>query len=210
MIYLYWYLGIGVAVLAVVFGAHRLTKKEESESLRDLLDAVNPDRKKRSYRILNNLVVPVLAAIAVVVVWPAALYMKGKEIIGKKNESVPGEEREFAVERGHLQERLTVEQIGAREVVADPLGAVLDLPFGHLHAAWKTFLEGVGENDELWSFTAPWQTTWGGKEIRTGYVRVRGGTPANYFLTMRKDMEEDPVDGSALRIVGAVRTRLSR
>ena len=49
MIYLYWYLGIGIAVLAVVYGAHRLRKEKESESLRELLEAVNPDRKKLSY-----------------------------------------------------------------------------------------------------------------------------------------------------------------
>lgn len=192
MIYLYWYLGIGVAVLAVVFGAHQLTKKDEPESLRDLLDAVNPDRKKLSYRILNNVVAPVLAAVAVVVVWPAALYMKGKEIFGKKSESALDEEHEFAVERTHLQERLTVLQIEAREVVADPLGAVPDLPFGHLNAAWKTFVEEVGADDELWSFTAPWQTKWGRKEIRTGYVVVRGGVPASHFLTMWKEIEDEP------------------
>lgn len=192
MIYLYWYLGIGVAVLAVVFGAHQLTKKDEPESLRDLLDAVNPDRKKLSYRILNNVVAPVLAAVAVVVVWPAALYMKGKEIFGKKSESALDEEHEFAVELTHLQERLTVLQIEAREVVADPLGAVPDLPFGHLNAAWKTFVEEVGADDELWSFTAPWQTKWGRKEIRTGYVVVRGGVPASHFLTMWKEIEDEP------------------
>lgn len=190
MIYLYWYLGVGVAVLAVVFGAHRLTKKDEPESLRDLLDAVNPDRKKPSYRILNNLVVPVLAAIAVVVAWPAALYMKGKEILGNKGVSVLDEERQFAVERSHLQERLTLQQIETREVVTDPLGAVPDLPFGHLNAAWKTFVEGVGADDELWSFTAPWQTTWGRREIRTGYVVVRGGVPASHFLTVWKEIED--------------------
>lgn len=192
MIYLYWYLGIGVAVLAVVFGAHQLTKKDEPVSLRDLLDAVNPDRKKLSYRILNNVVAPVLAAVAVVVVWPAALYMKGKEIFGKKSESALDEEREFAVERTHLQERLTIPQIEAREVVADPLGAVPDLPFGHLNAAWKTFVEGVGADDELWSFTALWQTEWGRKEIRTGYVVVRDGVPASHFLTMWKEIEDEP------------------
>ena len=59
MIYLYGYLGIGIAVLAVVYGAHRLTKEKESESLRELLEAVNPDRKKLSYRILNNVVAPI-------------------------------------------------------------------------------------------------------------------------------------------------------
>ena len=210
MIYLYWYLGIGAAVLAVVFGAHRLTKKDEPESLHDLLDAVNPDRKKLSYRILNNVVAPVLAAVAVVVVWPAALYMKGKEIFGKKSVSALDEEREFAVERSHLQKRLTVLQIEAREAVTDPLGAVPDLPFGHLNAAWKTFAEGVGADDELWSFTAPWQTTWGRREVRTGYVVVRGGVPAAHFLSMWKEIEDEPVDGQAPHAVGADGTRLSR
>ncbi|MCC7079067.1 MAG: hypothetical protein IT530_00220 [Burkholderiales bacterium] len=192
MIYLYWYLGIGVAVLAVVFSAHRLTKKDEPESLRDLLDAVNPDRKKLSYRILNSLVVPVLAAIAVVVAWPAALYLKGKEILGKKSLSALNAERQFAVERSHLQERLTALQIETREVVTDPLGAVPDLPFGHLNAAWKAFVEAVGADDELWSFTAPWQTKWGRKESRTGYVVVRGGVPASHFLTMWTEIEDEP------------------
>ena len=203
MIYLYWYLGIGVAVLAVVFGAHRLTKKDEPESLRDLLDAVNPDRKKLSYRIVNNVVVPVLAAVAVVVVWPAAVYMKVKEILGKKNEAALDEEREFAVERSHLQECLTVPQIEAREVVTDPLGAVPDLPFGHLHAAWQTFVESAGEDDELWSFTAPWQTTWGRKELRTGYVVVRGGIPASHFLTMWKEIEDEPMSDQGAMPKGA-------
>ena len=191
MIYLYWYLGIGVAVLAVVFGAHRLTKKDEPESLRDLLDAVNPDRKKLSYRILNNVVAPVLAAVAVVVVWPAAVFMKVKEIFGKKSEAALDEEREFAVERSHLQERLTVPQIEAREVVTDPLGAVPDLPFGHLNAAWKTFIGTAGVGDEVWSFTAPWQTTWGRKEVRAGYVIVRGGVPTAHMLTMWKEIEDE-------------------
>lgn len=192
MIYLYWYLGIGVAVLAVVFSAHRLTKKDEPESLRDLLDAVNPERKKLSYRILNDVVAPVLAAVAVVLVWPAAVYMKVKEIFGKKSESSLEDEREFAVERSFLQERLTVQQIEAREVVTDPLGAVSDLPFGHLNLAWKAFVERVGTDDELWSFTAPWQTKWGRKEIRTGYVVVRDGVPASHFLTMWKEIDDEP------------------
>ena len=102
MIYLYGYLGIGIAVLAVVYGAHRLTKEKESESLRELLDAVNPDRKKLSFRILNNIIAPVLAAILVVAVWPVAVYMKVKEMLQKKESNGFPEEREFAVEREHL------------------------------------------------------------------------------------------------------------
>jgi hypothetical protein len=114
VIYLYWYLGVGAAVLAIVFGAHRLTKEHESESIREILDAVN-ERKKLSYRILNNFVAPALAAVAIVVVWPVAIYMKGKELLSKKGASALQEEREFAVERAHLHEPLTVPQIEARE-----------------------------------------------------------------------------------------------
>lgn len=61
MIYLFWWIAIGVLTLIVVLGSHLLTKKKESDSLRELLDAANPDRTKLSYRLLNNLVAPALS-----------------------------------------------------------------------------------------------------------------------------------------------------
>ena len=191
MIYLYWYLGVGAVVLAVVYGAHHLTKEKESDSLRELLEAVNPDRKKLSYRILNNIVAPVLAAILVVAVWPVAIYMKVKEMLQKKESNGFPEEREFAVEREHLLERMTVQEIEMREIVTDPLQAAPELPFGHLHAAWKDFLKGHAEGGELWSFSALWQTTWGRKELRSGYVLVENGSPGAHFLTVWKDLPDD-------------------
>lgn len=197
MIYFYWYLAIGVVVLAVVYGAHHLTKARESDPLRELLEAVNPDRKKLSYRILNNIVAPVLAAMLVVAVWPVAVYMKVKEIHQKKEIYVPTEEREFAVEREHLLERLTLQEIEMREVVTDPLKAAPDSPFGHLNAAWQKFLQSKAEGAELWSFTAQWQTTWGRKELRCGYAVVQDGTPGAHFLSVWKDIpEEEEVGGS--------------
>ncbi len=192
MIYLYWYLGIGAIVLAVVYGAHHLTKEKESDSLRDLLEAVNPDRKKLSYRILNKIVAPVLAATLVVAVWPVAIYMKVKEMLQKKESYVSTEEREFAVQREHLLERLTVQEIERREVVTDPLKAAPDLPFGHLHAAWREFLQGKADGAELWSFSAHWQTTWGRKELRCGYAVVYDGAPGAHFLTVWKDLPDEP------------------
>lgn len=201
MIYLYWYLGIGVVVLAVVYGAHHMTKGKESESIRDLLEAVNPDRKKLSYRILNNFVAPVLAAIAVVAVWPVAVFMKAKELFQKKESYVSPEEREFVVEREHLLERLTVQEIERREVVADPLKAAPELPFGHLNAAWQDFLKGHADGAELWSFSARWQTTWGRKELRCGYVVLHDGVPGTHFLTVWKDVsEESEADSSAKQV----------
>ena len=207
MIYLYGYLGVGVAVLVIIFGVDRLTKEPASKSLREIFDAVNPKRKKLAYRILNQFVAPTIAAVAVVI-WPVAVYMRGKKMLSKQEASVPGapapqEEREFAVTRAHLHESLTVPQIEARAAVADPLGAVPKLPFGHLNAAWKIFIAGVAADEEIWSFTALWQTPWGRKEIRAGYVVVRGGVPANHFVTLWKDLEDDSVDGKAPHAIGA-------
>ena len=128
--------------------------RSESESFRELLEAVNPDRRKLSYRILNNIVAPVLAAILVVAVWPVAVYMKAKEMFKKKEGTEVEEEREFAVERKDLLERLTVQEVEKREVVTDPLKGAPELPFGHLHAAWKEFLKGQAEGGELWSFSS--------------------------------------------------------
>ena len=213
MIYLYWYLSIGVLVLAAVYGAHHLSKKKESDSLWELLEAVNPDRKKLSYRILNNFVVPILAAMLVVVAWPVAVYMMVKELFQKeegyvsqeelklaveKEGYVSQEERKFAVEHEHLLERLTVLEIERREAVTDPLKAAPELPFGHLNAAWQAFLKGRAEGTELWSFSARWQTTWGHKELRCGYVVVQDGTPGAHFLTVWKDIPDDEAaDGGA-------------
>ncbi len=190
MIYLYWYLGIGAVALTLALGAHLMAKEKETESGREMLDALYPDRVKLSYRLMNKVVVPLITAMALVLVWPIAVYMKGKEVFAKKSETALTTERDFEVESSHLQEQLNVVQIESCELISDPMGAVPNVPFGHLNAAWKTFLEGVGADDELWSFTAPWRTTWGSQEIRTGYAVVREGVPVSHFLTMRKEVED--------------------
>ena len=195
MIYLYWYLGFGVVVFVVVLGAHLLTKRKESDSLRDILDAMDPDREKLSYRILHKFVVPLLACVAVVVGWPFAIFMKVKDMLGMDSYSgsSAGEQREFSVSSDDLQERLSIQDIEARERVIDPLGAVPELPFGHLHSAWKGFLEGMSPDDALWSFSANW-TRWGRKELRHGYVIVRGDIIGAHFQTVWKDVEEEETE----------------
>jgi hypothetical protein len=40
MIYLYWYLGIGIAVLGVVYGVHRLTKEKDFRFLNLISESV--------------------------------------------------------------------------------------------------------------------------------------------------------------------------
>lgn len=188
MIYLVGYLGIGVVILAVVLGAHWRTHKDEAAVVRVVLDAAHPECKSLSYRLQNHFALPVLAAVLAVLVWPVLVYMKIDDVWVNMRASVP---QEFAVTRRHLRERLTVQRIEALEIVADPLGAVPDLPFGHLNAAWQTFIGGAAEQDDIWSFTAPRQTAWSRKEVRAGYVLVRGGVPGAHFLTMRKPIDDE-------------------
>ena len=192
MIYLYWYLGIGAAVFVIVFGEHRFTKRNEPDSLHDILDAMDPNRKKISYRILSDFVAPVLLGIAVVAFWPMAVFLKTKELLDKKfgTETSGSEQREFEVMHDDLQERLSIDDIESRERVIDPLGAVPALPFGHLHSAWKAFLDGIGPDDAVWSYSANW-TTWGRKELREGYVILRGDIVGAHFQTVWKDVEEE-------------------
>jgi hypothetical protein len=92
----------------------------------------------------------------------------------------------FAVERQHLTERLTLQEIEVREQVEDPLGAVPAKPFGHLHEAWSVFSAQITDKDELWAFSARgiyrlWQD-----ESREGYAVVRDGRPGEFFLTVLK------------------------
>lgn len=112
-------------------------------------------------------------------------------MLEKKDGTEIEEEREFAIEHQHLQERVTVQEVERREAVTDPLKAVPDLPFGHLNAAWQKFLNDSADGGELWSFSARWQMTWGRDELRAGYVVVRGGVPGAHFLTVWKDLPGD-------------------
>ena len=192
MIFLYGYLGIGLVVLAVGYGEHRLTREKESDFVRDALAALDPERNKLSNRILRNFVAPVMAGVLMVAVWPVAVYIKIQELRNKNQPAAPDldAEREFAVRREHLGERLQVAEIERREMVHDPLGAVPELPFGHLNPAWRAFREGVADGSALWSFSATWETRWGQRELRSGYVAVNAGAPGACFLTVRKVLPE--------------------
>ena len=188
MIYLYGYLGIGVVTLAIVVAEHWLARERASEWLQAFLLATQPERQNLSYRILNRLVAPTLTALVIVFAWPVALYRMGKEFLSNREAPyLPEEKKEFTVAREHLQELLTIPQIEAREAVEDPLGAVPNLPFGHLNAGWKRFIEGARADEEVWSFTAHWKTAWGHEWFRGGYVIVRDGAPTRHFLTAFKN-----------------------
>jgi hypothetical protein len=67
---------------------------------------------------------------------------------------------------------ITIEEVEQRERVFDPMGAVPDLPFGHLNAAWQKFRDGLEPQDVIWTFSAHLQIKWQGEETITGYLAV--------------------------------------
>jgi hypothetical protein len=183
MIYLYWYLGIGAVLLTIIFISHQLAKSGNEKEIADLVNAFDPRRDRWWWKPVNNVVVPTLAALMVVVAWPIAIYWKAKEMIDARRPVIETPPRKFAVIKEHLLERWTIAEIEAAEVVLDPLGAAPRIPFGHLNPAWETFKQSILDDDQLWSFSAPWETKWGRDEVRDGYVALRGETIGPHFLT---------------------------
>ena len=184
MIYVVWYFGIGAVVLVSIVLLHKITQKIDSTSFNDFLYNANPDRKKLSHLIVNCVVIPAL----LVPFWPVLVILKVKGIFSKKPDSLAQSEPKFAVTRGELLEQFSIQEIEQREMIIDPMGAVSDLAFGHLHAAWMQFLEKVEPQDEIWMFSAQW-TFWGRKELRGGYVIVRGDIIGPHFMTSLKDFD---------------------
>jgi hypothetical protein len=84
--------------------------------------------------------------------------------------------------REDLLHEVRLEEVEATERVHDPLGAVSDLPFGHLNAAWNRFIIGLDLDAELWSFRAKRATCGHDAQVWTGYALVRHGQPAEYFV----------------------------
>jgi hypothetical protein len=188
MIYLWAYLAAGVVVSVWLYVAKFMDGPDPSWV--DILAQPNPDAPPPVKPTLAKRIGAQLFRYAVAItIWPliVLILLEDKLNIGP---GAPVRERVFAVKRADLLEKLTAEQIEARERVQDPLGAVPDLPFGHLNAAWKVFLAGCQPGDKLWSFSARWPGDWRGEERREGYVRVRLTGPGPAFETVRRSLAE--------------------
>lgn len=160
MIYLYWYLGIGVVVLVIVLTTHHLTKDKAWELLRKRIVSLSPHRRKIAYSIRNDIIPTALTVPAIVLAWPIAAYVTAKKLFMTFRSADKPEERQFLVNPQALGERLSVQEIETREILFDPLDGVSALPFGHLNHVWQDVLKKRADGDELWSFTAIWQPGW--------------------------------------------------
>ena len=191
MIYLYGYLAVGAVLFAGVCLANQWSVRRGDAEPAGLLDGIHVPATRFWDRVVEEIVVPVLGFGWVVSCWPLFAYWKVKELTWGRNAPALVADPVFAVERIHLLEQVSVEDVEALETVFDPLGAAPNLPFGHLHAAWRAFVDQRTEGDQLWSFSADWRTGWGNMERRAGYVLVRAGEPGEHFLTMWKDLPQE-------------------
>ena len=183
MSYLLGYLAIGVVVCAVIVIAHHLTKEQEPQIETESLTGFwkNPEGWWSGF--LESVVVPILATALAIVAWPLLIYWKLKERFFPRKVATSSEEKSFSVERSDLLVQITIEEVERQEIVHDPLGAVPDLPFGHLNAAWRKFKDALLPGDEVWTFAADWTSEWGRREHREGYAIVRSGEPGPFFCT---------------------------
>ena len=139
---------------------------------------------------LRSMLTSTLAWAAVVLLSPLLLCLVFANWLRKRWGGRRREAAVFRVRRRHLRERLTVQEVEARERVEDPLHAAPALPFGHQNEVWRTLTATLEPGDELWSFDTPWRNSRGRQEIRAGYVAWRRGKPAGYILTLSKAPKE--------------------
>ena len=189
MTWMLWYLAIGVATLVVIYVSHRLDTGFGPDCTNELLDASDPERRTWKGRLLIHVVAPLLAGLSVVTLWPIAIGLALKWKLTERAECASAS-KVFAVKRGDLLHELTVQEIEVRERVIDPLGAVPDVPFGHLNAVWRSFAKNLGPRDSLWAFSAQRIGESERRERNEGYVIVRDDNIGPHFLTGRKVLDQ--------------------
>lgn len=190
MHHFWWvYLVVGMVVLSAVLVAHQRSKNPDLLYSRKDLSAANPTINKTWLILLSKVIVPILAAIAIVILWPLALglWVQDQWLKRKQRRGHP----EFSVKWTDLAAATTVDGAEGEEYVLDPLQAAPNLPFGHLNTAWKRFVEQSVEGDALWSFRSHWVNRWGDVELYTGYVWVSGRATKGYFLTEHLTLKEE-------------------
>jgi len=186
MIWLWAYLGCGVIALIVILVSHFRHRPAKTTS--DLLDSLKGPMSTKD-KVLEKVVVPLLASVLAVVAWPIAVRYVIKERQNEKREVRRREDAIFRVRAVDLLHRTTQSEIEATALIVDPLGAAPDLPFGHLHGVWQTFLDQRPVNAELWTFACEWENDWGHVSLREGYVWVLGDKQTPWMLT--RDVSKD-------------------
>jgi hypothetical protein len=190
MRYLVLYLAFGVAALALTLLQSHLEKKKHGPSLSDTLDELRLQNASTWQRIAHKIIVPVLAGIAVICVWPVAVVLLVKDLIKPRHSENVDEKQEFRIREQDLIEQLSIAEIEKRERVDDPLEGAPNEPFGHLWPAWQTFVNELSADASLWSFAATDDTSHTAVRLE-GYVHFDDGRIQSVFVTAKVPLSEE-------------------
>lgn len=180
MIWLYLYLAMGLLTVLAI-SVHLLLKSKDSRKLEAAMRKDEPAKYSARW-FLENVIYRVVGFVLIAIFWPLGWYIwieeRFKEWYRKRRE----ETTKFRVRKKDLVAKMTVDEVEAVERVHDPLGAVPNVPFGHLNCAWVKFLEEQPEGAELWSFATTWEDYWGGLYERKGYVWVNAQANERWLI----------------------------
>jgi hypothetical protein len=188
MIWLWVYFVAGVVYVVLIYDIYLREGQENKtsnflENMRGSLSTTD--------MFLEKVIAPAVGCTLVVLAWPAAVvyYLKFKRDV-----QLEKKRREEAVFRVRAKDLLTQTNVPEVEEVAhivDPMGAVPDLPFGHLHSVWQAFLNQRLPDAELWAFSCDHFSEWGHLTAREGYVWVLGDELAPWILTREISKDRD-------------------
>lgn len=137
----------------------------------------------------HKILVPFLMGVFLCVAWPVCWAWVVHDRWHVKREAKRREDTVFKILPIHRSVGTTVERVEARAKVEDPLGAVPDLPFGHLNGAWNNFIAKRPEGASLYPFECVWVTFHREKFHRKGFVWFTDGVCGPFWLT--RDLKVD-------------------
>lgn len=172
------YMGLGLLVAAVVVISHLRMKRAQPSSLMDAIKSLNPSRQRFWYRVLEDVVVPMLTFILVWLVWPVAIVLTIIEMLKDKKAGVNRDQRSksktFFLIKDALLKEMTVAEIERTNMVIDPMDATPNLPFGHLNALWVGFRDGLEPDETLHLFESVGPNTFK-RQLIWGYAVCKAG-----------------------------------
>jgi len=191
MKYLVLYLAAGAIALVLTLIQSYFVRKKHGPSFSETMDELRLQDASTWERLLHKIIVPALAGIAVICVWPAAIALLVKEKLQSRKPEEPAEKPVFRVQEQDLIEQLSIDEIEKRERVEDPLGGVPNEPFGHLWSAWQAFVDQLSADATLWSFAATDDTCYETRRVE-GYVHFdEDGAESVFFAAKIPLSEED-------------------
>lgn len=184
-----WWLAVGASTWALVLAQHAC---QRGGSFGRSLRAPAAASSSRAQQFLLQVLVPLLASVVIVVAWPLAWAMGAQELHRWFRARRRRQAAAFKVRSQDLIRATTVAEVEQGERIRDPMGAVPDQAFGHLHGAWRRFVAHRPPHSHLWAFARQWTDERGRVRDLRGYVWVRWGRRTPWWTSHDRFCERSP------------------